>query len=146
MRQHLSKQEASPIPFTAKIMTERRKKKFGDQPVQELWLLALKEETMSNNKLPHPGPNPLPKGIVRHSPVFIFAKLNHRCIYIAWTKKVEQKWTKKIHLLPLAQVVPLVPQCLSWNCRYRLPRVCLIPIKDIAQACLGKRVSYPELC
>lgn len=65
---------------------EEKKKLFRDQPAQELWLKALKEETTSNNKLSHPGPDPLPKWIVRRSPVFIFARNKHMCIYIAWTK------------------------------------------------------------
>lgn len=148
MRRHLSKQEASPVPFMAKIMAgEFKKKSFGDQPVQELWLQALKEETRSNNNLPHPGPDPLPKWIVRHSPVFIFVKINHMHIYITWTKKADQKWANKTHLtmLPLAPVVPLTRPSLSWKCRHKVPGVCLILVKDIAQACLGKSICYPRV-
>lgn len=64
MRQHHSKQEASPIPFMAKIITGKKKRKkknkekkekkplpeVRDQPAQELWLQVLEGETRANNK------------------------------------------------------------------------------------------------
>jgi len=53
---------------------------------------------MSNNKQAATFWTRSSSHIVRHSPVFIFTKIKHVYIYIAWSKKAGHKQAKKNHL------------------------------------------------
>lgn len=70
------------------------------------------------------------------------------CVYLyclvkeSWPQTRKQK--KPSYSLPLAQVMLFTPQALTWNCRDTLPGVCLMPIQEVTQACLGKSLSYPR--
>lgn len=104
MRQHPSKQEASPIPFMAKIISggEKKKNKINSALKPEIsqhrsfgCKHSRERPCLITSKLPHSGPDPVPKWIVRHSPVFIFTKIKCVYIYIAWSKKVDHKQGNK---------------------------------------------------
>lgn len=120
IRQHPSKQEASPVPFMAKTATGREKGKKKPQKPS-----AMKPEISQHRssgckhsrerprlitrELPHSGPDPVPKWTVGCSPVFIFLKIKCAWTCIVWSKEVDHKEANKNSpscSLPLAQVVP----------------------------------------
>lgn len=102
MRQRPLKQEESPVPFTAKIMTRREKNKTNSALKPEISQHrsfgcehSRERPCLITSKLPQPGPEPVPKWIVRQSLLFIFTKVRHVFIYIAWPKKVDHKQANK---------------------------------------------------
>lgn len=101
-RQHPSEQEASPVPFMAKTTTGREKEKKKTQPPSAMTPEISQHRSsgckhsrdrpcLTTSELPHSGPDPVPKWIVRRSPVFMFLKIKRVCISIAWSKKTDHK-------------------------------------------------------
>lgn len=105
MRQRPLKQEESPVPFMAKIMTRREKSKINSALKPEIsqhrsfgCKHSRERPCLITSKLPQSGPDPVPKWIVRQSLVFIFTKIRRAFIYIAWPKKVDHKQANKKRL------------------------------------------------
>lgn len=159
MRQHPSKQEASPVPFMAKIMTGRGKKEknkinsalkpeisqhrsFGCEHSRE-------RPCLITSKLPHSGPDPVPKQIVRHSPVFIFTMIKRVYIYIAWSRKVDHKQANKTHLSILCLWLrwchshhELSPETADTECQ----EIVWCPKRRLLGLAWAKASAIPELC
>lgn len=108
MRQHHSKQEASPIPFMAKIITgkKKRKKKTKKKKKRNLslkWEISqhrsfgckyLREKPgLITSKLPRSGPDPVPKWIVIHSPVLIYFYKDKACVCFYFL--VKDSWPQR---------------------------------------------------